>query len=121
MLAIVAGCRDYEDYASFITEMNKYNDITEIISGGASGVDSMAIKYANENNIKLTVFYADWKTYGKSAGPIRNRKMAEYCKKSPNSRLIAFWDMKSPGTKNMIYVYQSIFGIDTNNIHIIKL
>jgi len=69
----------------------------EIVSGGADGVDKLGERYAKEHNHKLTIMNADWKQYGKVAGPIRNRQMAEYA-----DALIAFWLDSSKGTKNMI-------------------
>ncbi len=102
MKLIIAGCRDYNDYKFFKSILDQYlKDLDlskiEIVHGNASGVDSMADRYANEHNIKVTKFPAYWKVFGKKAGPIRNRKMAEY-----GDYLIAFWDNKSRGTGNMI-------------------
>lgn len=51
-------------------------DVTEIISGGASGIDSCAIEYARDFRIPLSVYYADWSELGKAAGPARNKQMA---------------------------------------------
>ena len=45
--------------------------------GGASGADTLAGRWAEENEIPVTVFEADWKGHGKSAGPVRNRRMLE--------------------------------------------
>jgi hypothetical protein len=42
-------------------------------------------------------FPADWRLYGRSAGMIRNRQMANYA-----DALLAIWDGRSPGTANMI-------------------
>ena len=104
MRIIIAGLRDYADYKYFSKELNEYlsgyTDDIELISGGATGVDSMAERYARENKIPIKVFPADWKKYGKAAGPIRNSKMADYA--GSEGRLIAFWDGKSRGTGNMI-------------------
>jgi hypothetical protein len=47
--------------------------------------------------VPLKIFPAQWSIYGKGAGYIRNREMAQYA-----DALIAFWDGKSKGTKNMI-------------------
>jgi len=98
MKAIIAGCRDFYDYG-FLEEKakNHLSDITEIVSGGASGVDWLGESFAANNSIPVKKFPADWKAHGKAAGPIRNRQMAEYA-----DCLIAFWDGESPGTKNMI-------------------
>jgi hypothetical protein len=77
-------------------------EITEIVSGGASGVDAMAEEYAVKRGIDLAVIKAEWDTHGKSAGPIRNRKMAEI-----SESLLAIWDGESRGTANMISIARS--------------
>lgn len=100
MKVIVAGSRSITDEKlvhKFIDMINEKIEITEIVSGGASGVDKLGEEWARKNNIPCTIFPADWEQYGKSAGPIRNREMAEYA-----DALIAIWDYKSRGTLNMI-------------------
>ena len=101
---VIAGCRDYtnydeaKDYIDFcLSDLIKENDIV-IISGCASGADKIGERYAEENGFKVEQYPADWKTYGRSAGPRRNRQMAEVC-----DYVICFWDGKSKGTKSMIY------------------
>jgi hypothetical protein len=45
--------------------------------GGATGVDTLAEQWAKANEVTHKVFMAEWTAYGRSAGPIRNRKMIE--------------------------------------------
>ena len=71
--------------------------ITEIVSGGAKGVDKLGEDWAEANYMSLKIFPANWYKYGKSAGYKRNEEMAEYA-----DALIAIWDGKSKGTKHMI-------------------
>src|SRR5579871_1254241 len=71
--------------------------ITEVVSGCAAGVDWMGELWAIGNKVPIKRFRANWKQEGRAAGPIRNRKMAEYA-----DQLIAIWDGRSRGTKNMI-------------------
>ena len=103
MHIIIAVCRDFNDYAVVEKEVMNYigkfidKVEIEIISGGASGVDALGERFAKEHNLRLKVVPADWKTYGRSAGPRRNEQMARMA-----GTLIAFWDGKSRGTKNMI-------------------
>ena len=88
--------------------------ITEIISGGARGVDRLAIQYAEIIEKPCRVFYADWTKYGKSAGPIRNTAMAKYADYG-----VALWDGKSRGTKHMLGLMDgrcSLFIISNNTI-----
>ena len=46
-----------------------------IIHGGARGADRLSGEWAKERNVETIVFYADWNTHKKAAGPIRNQKM----------------------------------------------
>lgn len=69
----------------------------EIVSGMSDGADRLGELYAEENGYGIKEFSADWANHGDSAGPIRNKQMAEYA-----NALIAFWDGSSKGTKIMI-------------------
>lgn len=98
MKTIIAGGRDFNDYELLKESINKLDiDISEIISGKSKGTDSLGEKFANENSILIREFPANWDSYGRAAGPIRNKEMANY-----SDVLIAFWDQKSRGTKSMI-------------------
>lgn len=68
-----------------------------IISGTAKGADTLGERYAEEKSYEVWRYPADWNTYGKKAGYIRNEKMAQVA-----DALVAFWDGKSRGTKHMI-------------------
>ena len=71
--------------------------VTEIVSGGCpSGADAAGERWASENDVGVLRFKAEWEKYGKAAGPIRNKKMAEYA-----DALLLIWDGKSPGSRNM--------------------
>ena len=48
-----------------------------IISGGARGVDTVAIDWAVVNWTDFKEYPADWKKYHKAAGPIRNQQMLD--------------------------------------------
>lgn len=118
MKVIVAGSRHITDYqlvSSVITNtINKYDiEVTEIVSGCAAGPDTLGEQWALENGIKVEPFEANWNDitapnalirtskwgnqYNARAGFQRNEKMAEY-----GDVLIAIWDGKSNGTKDMI-------------------
>ena len=96
MKVAVIGGRTFNDYELVKETLTKL-DITLLISGGAKGADTLGERYAKERGYDVKLFPADWKTYGRKAGPIRNLQMAEY-----GDMLIAFWDNTSSGTKNMI-------------------
>ena len=59
-------------------KLDAIKNITELISGGATGVDKAAELWAASRNIEIKVFNPDWKQFGRAAGPIRNKQMAEY-------------------------------------------
>lgn len=99
MKIVIAGGRDFENYNLLREKCDEIIDsnLTEIISGCAKGADTLGERYAKERGFNTKLFPADWKTHGRKAGPIRNKQMADY-----GEMLIAFWDGKSSGTKNMI-------------------
>ena len=98
MKTAVIGTRTFENYQQLCETLgNLANTPTEIISGGATGADALAERYAKENNLPLTIHLANWKEYGKAAGPIRNKTIIEECE-----QLVAFWDGQSKGTNHTI-------------------
>jgi hypothetical protein len=96
---IIAGSRELgiDSFVAAIECCPATPSITEVVSGTARGIDSIGESWARDNKIPLKQFPADWDTYGRSAGYIRNAEMADYA-----DALIAIWDGKSRGTKHMI-------------------
>ena len=84
-----------------------------VLSGLSRGVDHLAVDYALEHRIYCKGYPADWKTYGRKAGMIRNREMAKNA-----DGLLAIWDKKSKNTENMIKTAEKL-GLKVY-IHIIK-
>ena len=97
MILAVVGSRTFTNYQLFVAELDRYSDITRIISGGAKGADMMARRYAKENNITIREYIPNWNLYGKSAGYKRNVFIVDDA-----DQLIAFWDSTSRGTKHSI-------------------
>ncbi len=71
--------------------------VTEIVSGGARGIDLCAREYAMNRGIPLKEFFPDYQTYGRKAPLLRNLQIIEYA-----DLILAFWDGKSHGTRFVI-------------------
>ena len=98
MRTIIAGSRDITDSEFLNSAISECGwTISEVISGCANGAYKLGEIWAAKNNIPIKKFPANWSKWGKSAGMIRNAEMLK-C----GQALIALWDGKSRGTKNMI-------------------
>lgn len=80
-IILVCGGRDYDDRSalhgalSVLVHVLGGRDKVIIIHGAARGADTLAKRWAENNNVRQYGFPAQWDEYGKSAGPIRNREM----------------------------------------------
>lgn len=72
-------------------------DVTEIISGGARGIDECAAQFARDRGLRLTEFRPDYPRYGRGAPLKRNVTIIEAA-----DAVLAIWDGKSPGTRHSI-------------------
>lgn len=98
-LAIV-GSRNFHNYSiieDFICAHYDLDEIDTIISGGANGVDTLAEQFARNHHKQMEIFPAEWKKYGKSAGPRRNRLIVENA-----DAVVAFPANDSRGTMHSI-------------------
>ncbi len=77
------------DISRFIPDVT-----TEIVSGGASGIDTLAEDWADKNRISKTIIRPQYSRYGKSAPLIRNKEIVNRA-----DMVVAIWDGKSRGTK----------------------
>lgn len=82
-----------------VADLGKYlpEGTTEIVSGGARGVDTSARAYALSHGIKLTEFLPEYDKYGRSAPLKRNITIIKHA-----DLVLAFWDGSSRGTKFVI-------------------
>lgn len=104
---LIAGSRDFNDFElldkaikHYLKQYSLHRQDIEVVSGGARGADKLGEQFANKYSIKLTIFPADWNTYGKSAGYIRNEQMIKYI--GDTGIVFAFWDGQSHGTAHTI-------------------
>lgn len=82
-----------------IKNLGKYlpSSVTEIVSGGAKGVDTCAKNYALQKGLKLKEFLPKYEKFGRSAPLKRNLQIIDYA-----DEVLAFWDGESRGTKYVI-------------------
>ena len=100
MKVVIAGPREFDRLLLVVWAVEESGfEITEVVSGGAEGIDLMGERWAKRHGIPIKPFYVepeDWGRYGKRAGHLRNQRMAEYA-----DALILIWDGWSPGSANM--------------------
>ncbi len=82
-----------------VKDLGEYlpKETTEIISGGARGIDACARVYALRYGLKLTEYLPEYSRYGRGAPLKRNITIIEN-----SDFVLAFWDGTSPGTKYVI-------------------
>jgi hypothetical protein len=95
MKVAIVGDRNVSDYSIVKKAVEQSGfDVTEVVSGGAKGVDSLAERWARDHNIPCKVFKADWdnlrapgavikvnkwrKKYNANAGFQRNQDIVDY-------------------------------------------
>ena len=97
MRTIIAGTRTITDYQLVKDAVKESGfEISVVICGMAKGVDSLGLQYAEENDLPVEKYPANWEKFGKSAGYKRNVEMADVA-----DALIAV-TTGSPGTRHMI-------------------
>jgi len=104
MKLIIAGSRNFDHKVvdddlieNLLRGFKIQSQISEVVSGNCQGIDSAGELWAaNWQDIPIKDFPADWDKHGKSAGPKRNKQMAEY-----GDALLLIWDGRSKGSFNM--------------------
>jgi hypothetical protein len=114
MKVLVCGSRHFNDIELLDKVLNEVhdsgghpyeNEITDLIHGCAKGADMLAHFWAGRTYrhdgryIRIWQYPANWKEYGKAAGPIRNKQMLDEGKPD---LVVAFLAPNSRGTQNMI-------------------
>lgn len=100
MKVAVIGSRGFDDQEKLYRALDSYHNkqkIDLIISGGAVGADQLAEQYAKERGIPVKIFKPDYAKHGRGAPIRRNTLIIENA-----DIVLAFWDGKSPGTKNSL-------------------
>ena len=92
----IIGSRTFNNYDVMYDVLERHY-ISQIVSGGAIGADSLASRYASEKSIPLIVFKPDWDKYPVTAGFVRNKQIIRAV-----DVVLAFWDGFSTGTKDSL-------------------
>jgi len=84
MRVLVCGGRNYgktkeerDQFAAGMADAIGDKDVKAVIQGGASGADSLAVKWALARGLPVVSVFAKWHIHGKAAGPIRNQQMLD--------------------------------------------
>ncbi len=94
----IVGSRKFTNYQEFLAFLQHLDaDITHVVSGGATGADTLAYRYAKSTAIPITTWFPNWDMYGKAAGMIRNKLIVDDCE-----LVIAFPGPNSIGTRGTI-------------------
>jgi len=100
MKILVCGGRNFNDVELLNTTLDNLRIerglVKVLIHGASRGADTLADDWANEHDVDVISVPADWRKYGRAAGPMRNAKMLEY---NPDL-VVAFPGGK--GTRSMI-------------------
>jgi hypothetical protein len=110
MIVIIAGGRDFNNYplleekvSEILSPYFKKEKKIIIRQGAAKGVDLLGKQFALKHNFLTQEYIANWSKFGKRAGLLRNKEMADgKVGDLPADMLIVFWDGQSKGTKHMI-------------------
>ena len=94
MKVAIVGSRNLtvDDFSEYLPR-----ETTEIISGGAKGIDSCVEEYAARNHIKFTVIKPEYEKFGRLAPILRNKTIV-----SQSDAVVAVWNGESKGTAFVI-------------------
>jgi len=93
----IVGSRCIAEFDRDVIFRHLPKECSDIISGGAPGVDTVAEKLARDLKLNFIKITPDYKTFGKNAPLMRNRQIAEQA-----DLVLAVWDLASRGTAHMI-------------------
>lgn len=108
LIVVINGSRQFQNY-SFLEE-KCYEILTPYIKkgvkiiireGNAKGADTLAARFAKENNFNLEVYQADW-SLGRYAGFKRNLEMLKGKNRDKPCQLLISFNMGTPGTTHTI-------------------
>ena len=94
MKLLVVGSRSI---TSFDLSTHIPADVDTIISGGASGIDNLAEKYADSHKLSKYIMRPRYDLYGRYAPLKRNELMVDIA-----DAVLIIWDGRSKGTRHTL-------------------
>jgi predicted Rossmann fold nucleotide-binding protein DprA/Smf involved in DNA uptake len=97
IVVAAVGTRTWKNPTVIQAELDRTDaelGIGTLVSGGATGPDTIAAQWAASRGIKVIICKPDWLLHGKRAGAVRNREIVNIA-----DRVIAFWNGESSGTR----------------------
>ena len=100
MKLLIVGSRSIDNF-----DLSPYiqSDVDTIISGGASGIDTLAEQYADKFRISKYIIRPRYDLYGRAAPIKRNEQMVDMA-----DAVLVIWDGISKGTKYTIKYAEKI-------------
>lgn len=106
MIYFVCGGRDYLDANTVRWYLSMAEPACDmLVCGGARGADQLGLDWALDTDTFFVVFPADWDRFGRSAGPIRNRRMGRFLRDS-GRHCLGYAFPGGAGTSHMIDVLE---------------
>lgn len=100
MVVLVCGSRNWSNFEAILSHLAALSP-SKVIHGGCTGADELSDKAARQLGFEVQVFKADWKRFGRAAGPLRNKRMLDEGK--PDLVLAFHSDLEnSRGTLDMV-------------------
>lgn len=96
-------------FVQALKEVTDRVDVTDVIHGAAQGADRLAEVWARHTGIKQTPYPADWRTYGKAGGPLRNAKML---RENPDIELVIAFPQEGLANKGTYGMIRLAHGIE---------
>lgn len=98
---VVCGSRFWRDASAIRRELRQLPPGSVVLHGGCRGADAIAGQVARELGFEVEVYPAQWRRFGKRAGPIRN---AFVLREEKPDLVLAFHEdlARSKGTKDMV-------------------
>ncbi len=118
MRVIIAGARDFTDYARGVAHIESAPfEITGVLCGMARGFDRIGYAWAKSKNIPIEEYPAEWDRYGPSAGPRRNEQMA----RAYPGGLVLVWFGDSSGSANMLHLAKIRYSLWIHELRIPRI